>query len=105
MYKQTRPKWYGEAGMGEPPAMKKGKMMYMEECQDDEMDEGMGGGMDCMDDMKKMVMTHEHPMPMDLLLAHSYVPWQCYDKAFSPREALMRGTLFPELWGVYPIPE
>jgi len=40
-----------------------------------------------------------------MMLAHSYVPWQHYDKAFSPREALMRGTLFPELYGVYMIPK
>ena len=39
------------------------------------------------------------------VLAHSYVPWQQYCRAFSPREALMKGTLFPELFGVYPIPK
>ncbi|MCX7779589.1 MAG: spore coat associated protein CotJA [Negativicutes bacterium] len=44
-------------------------------------------------------------VPERVILAHSYVPWQCYTKAFSPSEALMKGTLFPELWGVYPIPE
>lgn len=41
---------------------------------------------------------------MPLLLAHAYVPWQKYERAFTPREALAKGTLFPELWGVYPIP-
>ncbi|MBP2650387.1 MAG: Spore coat protein CotJA [Firmicutes bacterium] len=41
----------------------------------------------------------------NMVLGHSYVPWQVYTKAFSPKEALMRGTLFPELYGVYPIPE
>lgn len=40
-----------------------------------------------------------------MVLAHSYVLWQCYTSAFCPGEALMKGTLFPELWGVYPIPE
>ena len=40
-----------------------------------------------------------------MMLAHSYVPWQYYDKAFSPQEALIRGTLFPELFGVYKIPK
>lgn len=44
-------------------------------------------------------------MPRPMLLAHAYVPWQRYERAFSPREALMKGTLFPELWGVYPIPK
>nr|WP_255711107.1 spore coat associated protein CotJA [Pelosinus baikalensis] len=38
------------------------------------------------------------------MLAHAYVPWQCYDEAFSPQEALKKGTLFPSLYGVYPIP-
>ena len=37
-------------------------------------------------------------------LAHAYVPWQHYDEAFNPHEALMKGTLFPELYGVYAIP-
>lgn len=37
-------------------------------------------------------------------LAHAYVPRQTYSKAYSPQEALMKGTLFPELYGVYPIP-
>lgn len=37
-------------------------------------------------------------------LAHAYVLWQYYDKAFCPPEALMKGTLFPELYGVYMIP-
>lgn len=44
-------------------------------------------------------------VPRPLILAHAYVPWQCYEAAFSPSEALMKGTLFPELWGVYPIPK
>ncbi len=39
------------------------------------------------------------------LLAHSYIPWQHYKKAFSPERALMKGTLFPELFGVYRIPK
>jgi hypothetical protein len=44
-------------------------------------------------------------VPQEVVFAHSYVPWQCYTTAFSPSEALMKGTLFPELWGVYPIPK
>jgi hypothetical protein len=39
------------------------------------------------------------------LLAHSYTPWQFYKKAYSPATALMKGTLFPELYGVYRIPK
>lgn len=38
------------------------------------------------------------------ILAHTYVPWQSYDRAYGPREALTKGTLFPNLWGVYRIP-
>ena len=44
-------------------------------------------------------------VPQTVILAHAYVPWQCYTNAFTPSEALMKGTLFPELWGVYPIPK
>lgn len=43
-------------------------------------------------------------VPANVKLAHAYVPFQCYHKAFCPAEALTKGTLFPELWGVYPIP-
>ncbi len=65
------------------------------------------------DDDDDMVMVEEdcddEPMatarlPRNMILAHAYVLYQCYDKAFCPSEALMKGTLFPELWGVYPIP-
>jgi len=38
------------------------------------------------------------------MLAHAYVLWQCYDDAFNPQEALKKGTLFPNLYGVYPVP-
>ena len=34
-------------------------------------------------------------------LGYSYTPWQRYIKAYSPREALMRGTMFPELYSPY----
>lgn len=57
---------------------------------------------DMMDTEKAGKMCDEVPTPV--ILAHAYVPWQCYTKAFSPCEALMKGTLFPELYGVYPIP-
>jgi hypothetical protein len=40
-----------------------------------------------------------------MMLAHAYVPWQRYDEAFSPQEALKKGTLFPNLYGVYPVPK
>lgn len=40
-----------------------------------------------------------------VMLAHAYVPWQVYSRAYSPREALTKGTIFPDLWGVYRIPK
>jgi hypothetical protein len=51
------------------------------------------------------MMQVSPPMPSGMILAHSYVPCHCYEKAFTPDEALRKGTLFPELWGVYPIPK
>ena len=64
--------------------------------------------------MKKTLYKARKPMDIaageeednvrGLKLAHAYVLWQHYDKAFSPPEALMKGTLFPELYGVYMIP-
>jgi hypothetical protein len=47
----------------------------------------------------------KHGMSSRKMLAHAYMPWQTYDKAFCPREALAKGTLFPDLWGVYRIPK
>ncbi|MDT8903142.1 spore coat associated protein CotJA [Anaeroselena agilis] len=86
MDKQTRPKWYEEAMMGCPPA--KGMMMN-DGCMAMEVTEATGD---------------EYPIPPGML-AHAYIPWQCYTAAFSPCEALMKGTLFPELWGAYPVPK
>ena len=37
--------------------------------------------------------------------AHVYMPIQMYQKSLPLKEAIVKGTLFPELWGVYPIPE
>ncbi|HHV63272.1 MAG TPA: spore coat associated protein CotJA [Firmicutes bacterium] len=34
-------------------------------------------------------------------LARAYVPVQIYGERFSPAEALMRGTIFPELYRPY----
>lgn len=71
--------------------------------QDEEADE-----MDFMDDNCDMEMPSKCAMPqtcMNMVLAHAYVRWQYYDRAFCPQEALQKGTLFPELWGVYPIPD
>lgn len=78
---------------------KKNYTMWQDEEEMDVMDEE---DMEIMPMNQKMMMT-EGEIPM--VLAHSYVPWQYYDTAFCPQEALMKGTLFPELWGVYPIPQ
>lgn len=34
-------------------------------------------------------------------LARAYVPFQVMDQVYSPREALKKGTLFPELYRPY----
>lgn len=50
---------------------------------------------------KQMGMPQGNIEDRSMQLAHAYVPWQYYDAAFSPQEALMKGTLFPELYGPY----
>ena len=54
-----------------------------------------------VEEMDMEMMIHMHN---DMMLAHAYVPWQFYERAFCPSEALMKGTLFPELYGVYKVP-
>lgn len=34
-------------------------------------------------------------------LAHAYIPFQVMGKVYEPREALCKGTLFPELYVPY----
>lgn len=79
-----------------------------------EMPKNMCEGQEEMEMMHmhhEMDGMHDHPMHMhmpmhkNMQLAHAYVPWQCYHKAFNPCEALVKGTLFPELFGVYRIPK
>ncbi|HMM22676.1 MAG TPA: spore coat associated protein CotJA [Selenomonadales bacterium] len=77
----------------------KEKAASMEECMDEPM---MHDDMTQEDRMGEKTM---HDCSRHMMLAHAYVPWQVYKQAFCPPEALMKGTLFPELWGVYPIPE
>ena len=38
-----------------------------------------------------------------LKLAHAYVPYQVMNKVFSSKEALCKGTLFPELYMPYEV--
>lgn len=54
---------------------------------------------------KQMSMPQGDLEDRQLQLAHAYVLWQYYDTAFSPQEALMKGTLFPELYGPYRVPK
>lgn len=35
-------------------------------------------------------------------LARAYVPRQTYGQIYDPREALQKGTIFPELYRLYP---
>lgn len=59
-----------------------------------------------VDKLEKHMGMHQGDMEdSPMKLGHSYVPWQFYDTAFNPQEALMKGTLFPELYGVYMIPK
>lgn len=37
----------------------------------------------------------------NLELATAYVPYQYYTDSFAPKEALKKGTLFPELYKPY----
>jgi len=50
-----------------------------------------------LDKQKTETTSEQHHMK----LAQAYVPWQTFDKTFSPKEALQKGTLFPELYRPY----
>ncbi|WP_082759901.1 spore coat associated protein CotJA [Abyssisolibacter fermentans] len=39
--------------------------------------------------------------PYEYKLARAYVPFQKLDKIYSPKQALCKGTLFPELYMPY----
>lgn len=107
--KNIRPKWDAEAMLD---GVRPGNMMDMDDQidDDDEMPMGHQGHMPMGPHDHMAMMGHHEHMPMmghheHMMLAHAYVPWQCYHEAFCPKEALMHGTLFPELFGVYPIPQ
>lgn len=40
-------------------------------------------------------------MPMYVMMARAYVPYQTYMQAYPLTEAIMKGTLFPELYQPY----
>ncbi len=39
--------------------------------------------------------------PTHKRLARAYVPFQVYDRTYSPAEGLQKGTIFPELYMPY----
>lgn len=45
-------------------------------------------------------MPPQHPYDKGML-AHAYIPWQYYGVVYSNKEALDKGTLFPELYMPY----
>lgn len=113
MRKKTRHQMY-KPGKSKVMEMKDELHDMEDMCDIDDMDEEM----DEMEDTDNMVAKKHYmggmkgmdkdmcgAFPECIQLAHSYVPWQTYEKAFTPPEALMKGTLFPELWGVYKIPK
>lgn len=120
MKKKTRHQMYNKPGNSNVMKMQ-GEHHDMDNMcdMDDDMEDDMEDMDDMDDDMEDMacekpsfmgcVKSMETDMcdnfPECIQLAHSYVPWQTYEKAFTPGEALMKGTLFPELWGVYRIPK
>lgn len=46
-------------------------------------------------------MDNNKYMTPSLKLAQAYMPFQVMNKVFSPKEALCKGTLFPELYMPY----
>jgi hypothetical protein len=59
----------------------------------------------CFASMNNCDCPEEPQCSNNLAYAHIFIPKQNYTKAFTPDVALKRGTLFPELWNVYPIPK
>jgi hypothetical protein len=107
--KKTRHQMYSKLGKNNVMKMQEelhdmDDMCDMEEDMDD-MEEMVSKKSCCMGSMEGMNKDMCNNFPECIQLAHSYVPWQTYEKAFTPPEALMKGTLFPELWGVYKIPK
>ena len=52
--------------------------------------------------MKKYNMNILPPMGSGFRLARAYVPFQIFEKIYEPQKALMKGTIFPELYDPYP---
>lgn len=52
--------------------------------------------------MKKYDINIMPSMGPGFRLARAYVPFQVFGKIFEPQKALMKGTIFPELYDPYP---
>ena len=52
--------------------------------------------------MKKNYMLVSPSMCPDFKLARAYVPFQVFGKIYEPMKALLKGTIFPELYDPYP---
>lgn len=52
----------------------------------------------CNCEYEEIEKCHMPECGEDNRLAEAYVVWQKYERAFCPREALAKGTLFPELY-------
>lgn len=51
------------------------------------------------------LVSNEYSIPYmgpQFKLARAYIPYQVFGKAYEPMKALMRGTIFPELYEPYP---
>ncbi len=51
--------------------------------------------------MNQEINNDECQMSSGCKLARAYVPFQILNQVYSPREALQRGTLFPDLYMPY----
>jgi AAA ATPase containing von Willebrand factor type A (vWA) domain len=115
--KKTRHPMYTKSGKSKVMKMQEDLHDMEDMCDTDDtddmeedMEEDMASSESCcmgstMNDMENDMDDMCDDLPECIQLAHAYVPWQTYEKAFTPPEALMKGTLFPELWGVYKIPK
>ena len=54
-----------------------------------------------MDDINKPEKAARPIFPEGIELARAYIPFQVYTRSFSPEEALVKGTMFPELYRPY----
>lgn len=51
------------------------------------------------------IVSNEYSIPHmgpQFKLARAYIPYQVFGKVYEPMKALMRGTIFPELYETYP---